>query len=171
MARARKRQINVGLDDATRLRLEESASKSGRSIADEIRSRIWETFGYDEYDAPTRALARDVADLATKVQTASGVSWAHPAARVALVVAVQEWLAKINPPELADVPKPRELSDPSVVGRAVARLHRHAMEEDKEIVRRTGQFTEEVGERGKGRLSQSTGVQKKKAKAEKGKKS
>jgi len=117
MARERKRITKVGLGDKMRAQLETLARKSNRSLADEIRHRV--------------------SQLANDVATVSGVLWhQHPAARAVLAEAIVAWLEDIEPSRSGQ-PIPPELEKPDYnprnIGKAIARMRRHAETEDTSL--------------------------------------
>jgi hypothetical protein len=132
MARVRKRQINVGLDDGMRAKLDAFADKHGRSIADEIRQRIEYSLDEEGLDERTWWLTHQIKRLARDVQHATGVSWyTHPLAHIAFVEAIATLLEKLKPalPPNESSPTETEQQEAKAVGRTITRLIRHHPEE------------------------------------------
>jgi hypothetical protein len=138
MARERKRITKVGLGDKMRAQLETLARKSNRSLADEIRHRVGQTLLEEHlFDDTTRSLALRISQLANDVATVSGVLWhQHPAARAVLAEAIVAWLEDIEPSRSGQ-PIPPELEKPDYnprnIGKAIARMRRHAETEDTSL--------------------------------------
>src|SRR5262249_22818410 len=66
------KQLKVALPDDLRARLEAASSKSGRSLADEIRVRVETSFAADQ---PTSVLLNDVATIAVETELEMGRPW------------------------------------------------------------------------------------------------
>jgi predicted DNA-binding protein len=124
------KQLKVALDDNLRVRLEEASAAAGRSLAQEIRSRIEFTTHFDpttrrriDYDKETKQLAADVMWLAFEVSRQVGVPWnRNHNAYQAVAIAIQTWLEMTRPPferELSDQFRP----DPPTLGRSIARQY------------------------------------------------
>ena len=126
----RKRQLNVALEDETREQLEKAAAQTGRTLANEIRHRVQQTFQEErEFDAVTRMLGRDIMRLAAEVDLTSEGRWyEHQTAHAAVVAAIAAWLELIKPPRgavtalLSEPSTQQGLDDPETLGRTIARL-------------------------------------------------
>jgi hypothetical protein len=120
----RHRQLSISLEEFVRARIEECATKNGRSLGDEVRARLWRTLQQDALGPMTRELMDDVGQLARGVGQASGVQWhKHPKAHEALTEAVVTWLAGLKPPAIEGADT-WGTDDPKTVGRVVVRSHR-----------------------------------------------
>jgi hypothetical protein len=118
----RKRQLGVALDDQVRSLLENLASKSDRSIADEIRNRIERTIDQDLFDPATRKLGLAIMELARGIQENSGCRWyEQPKAHEALAEGVATLLDGLKPPASAPTEDQWGPDDPRTVGRLLAR--------------------------------------------------
>jgi hypothetical protein len=123
------KQFNVSLGDALRSQLEAASEQSGKTIADEIRTRLSRSFQQDAVDKPTLNLIKAVLDLADFIRGQSGYAWfEHTGAKQALMFALQARLARMDPsgPPIPLEPGPRALvhsNDPSAVGLALEALH------------------------------------------------
>jgi hypothetical protein len=116
----RKRQLGVALDDQVRALLENLASKSDRSIADEIRNRIERTIDQDVFDPATRKLGLAIMELAHGIQENSGCRWyEQPKAHEALAEGVTTLIEGLKPPATAEDQWGPD--DPRTVGRLLAR--------------------------------------------------
>jgi len=130
----RKRQLNVGLTDEEREQLEKAAARMGRTLANEIRHRLQQTFQDErEFDAVTRMLGRDIMRLASEVDLTSGGTsggrwYDHAEAHAAVAAAIAQWLELIKPlysrgePMFDEISPGHGLGDPETLGRTVARL-------------------------------------------------
>src|SRR5258708_36729929 len=98
-----KRQMGVGFDDNLRAKLEMAATAAGRSIAEEIRTRVEQTFAAPSVDGATQALADAVLGMALEVKTEVGRAWhADPGAYRTLRRAIMMALAKWRPAGVPD---------------------------------------------------------------------
>jgi hypothetical protein len=95
------KQLKVALPDSLRASLEESAKRSGRSLADEIRTRLERTFIDDTAGLPIRALLYAIEHLAKLVQVQTGYEWhVHPIANDTLLAAITSRFARIRPKDV-----------------------------------------------------------------------
>jgi hypothetical protein len=86
-------QLKISLPDGTRAALDEASAKSGNSLAEEIRKRLWLSFEYEELAEPTRALLRAVKELGASFEPLTGYeSSATLKGRRTLALAIQEVL-------------------------------------------------------------------------------
>lgn len=94
---AAMKQLKVALPETLRVLLLTSAERSGRSLADEIRTRLERTYSEDTIDEPTRALLYGVEHLARLVQVQTGHEWhVHPVASDALLAAINTRFARLR---------------------------------------------------------------------------
>lgn len=145
------KQLKVALPDDLRSKLENAAEASGRSLADEVRRRLEESFARDlAYDAATDECIRAVPDLAALVSVATGHKWhQHAAAHWAFRSAIKAWLQRRRPAgdrafAPGDLPKARLVSsdDPEAIGLALETLHFHTSSLTPEQLRRVEQMKE-----------------------------
>ena len=96
MARGPKqKQMGVSLPDDLRKMLEDACAGTDRSIAEEIRDRLWRTFKEDSIGKPLRNFMTDIGILASLTQTQTGHDWrTHPAASAVLRHAIYARLAR-----------------------------------------------------------------------------
>ena len=69
------KQLKVALPDDLRARLETASSKSGRSLADEIRVRVEATLAQEAVDKPTRDFLEGVAAMPAEIELEVGSAW------------------------------------------------------------------------------------------------
>jgi hypothetical protein len=96
MARGPKqKQMGVSLPDDLRKMLEQACAGTGRSVAEEIRVRLWRTFKEDVIGKPLMNFMTEAAMLAfmTRWQTRKDFR-THPAANAVLRHALNAWLAR-----------------------------------------------------------------------------
>jgi hypothetical protein len=112
----------------------------------EIRHRLTLTLEEDQFEMPTRELARDVMFLADEVKRQSGLSWhTYPKAHEALAEALRMWLEIIKPP-IAESAAASDLfgpDDPSTLGRSIARSYQR----EKVKIRDVAVRAEEIRDR------------------------
>jgi hypothetical protein len=128
MARERQKQFKVGLSAEMRQELEQLANKSGRSIADEIRTRVFrDVHSERSFDWATRTLMGDIGHLAREIEMAIGGPWhERPIAYAALVEAISVWLEDLKPQGRPDKEFTPNL-DPRTVGQTIARVRRQGL--------------------------------------------
>jgi hypothetical protein len=103
MARAKppetkQKQLPVSLTPHLRRELEAAAAKSGVSLGEEVRQRLFKSFADETVDARTRELADAVIGFAINVKLETGFHWRlHPAANRALRFAITARLARLRP--------------------------------------------------------------------------
>jgi hypothetical protein len=133
MARAKppetkQKQLPVSLTPHLRRELEAAAAKSGVSLGEEVRQRLFKSFADETVDARTRELADAVIRFALGVKQETGRKWyAHPAANRALRFTVTARLARLRPkgePAFApgELPANRILTasdDPETIGTTI----------------------------------------------------
>jgi hypothetical protein len=108
------RQVNVGLPDDLRARLDEASSAANRGLAEEIRDRLAQSFVGQEIDDATKMLLAQIGRLGSLMRPQTGHDWAANAGShhvfqqaVALLLARNKPAGdpKLNPAELpADRP-------------------------------------------------------------------
>jgi hypothetical protein len=103
MARAKppetkQKQLPISLTPHLRRELEAAAAKSGVSLGEEVRQRLFKSFADETVNTHTRELADAVIRFALDVKQETGREWyAHPAANRALRFAVTTRLARLKP--------------------------------------------------------------------------
>jgi hypothetical protein len=124
------KQLKVSLPEELRAKLEAASGGSGKSLADEIRTRVERTFEQDAIDEESRELAGDIMRIADQINRDTLSSWRwKPRAREALAAALQTYLAMTEPPpEGPPIATTSDLfdafaDDPQTLGRAVARYY------------------------------------------------
>ena len=122
------RQLKVAVTDELRSKLEASAGADGRSLADEIRRRVVESFEREAtYDAPTAEMMKAVDAFASLVAVATGHRWhEHAAAHWAFRNAITARLQRLRPDgerafSEGELPNARIVSsnDPEAIGVAL----------------------------------------------------
>lgn len=94
----KQKQLPVSLTPHLRRELEAAAAKSGVSLGEEVRQRLFKSFADETVDARTRELADAVIGFAIDVKRETGREWhAHPAANRALRFAITARLARLKP--------------------------------------------------------------------------
>ena len=92
------KQLKVSLPDDLRAQLDAASAKSGRSVAEEIRSRVEGSFAREVADRPTRDFIEGVALMAAEVARETGANWhQHAGAHEALTRAIQLRLEALKP--------------------------------------------------------------------------
>jgi hypothetical protein len=127
MARERQKQFKVGLSAEMRKELEQLANQSGRSIADEIRVRVFRDVYHERsFDRATRNLQHEIGQLAREIAMAIGNNWhEHPLAYAALVEAINVWLEGLRPQGRPD--KDHANLDARTVGQTIARVRQQGL--------------------------------------------
>jgi hypothetical protein len=91
----KQKQMGVALPEDLRKMLEDACAGTNRSIAEEIRDRLWRTFKEDWIGEPLRNFMTDVGILASLTQMQTGHDWrTHPAASAVLRHAINARLAR-----------------------------------------------------------------------------
>jgi hypothetical protein len=144
MVRERKQQIKIALSDDTRAALELLASKTGSSLAAEVRDLV--SLGLHRqlnFDQKTNGLAHEVTILARDVAAVSnGVAWhEHPAVHAALAEAIAVAMASVKPSS-SEKSLPPDY-EPRAVGATVARMR---MLKSEEITRFTDDMRKNIAE-------------------------
>jgi hypothetical protein len=128
------RQLKVSLPDDLRAKLDKASESSGKSLGDEIRTRLERTFHEDAVDGPTRNLIEAVKWISAEIGRQVQIPWYFSVkSKEALSTALQTWLEIINPLATAGPvdDTQRDLfgpDDPPTLGRAVARHYRRIYE-------------------------------------------
>lgn len=124
----KQKQLPVSLTPHLRRELEAAAAKSGVSLGEEVRQRLFKSFADETVDARTRELADAVIGFAIGVKLETGREWhAHPAANRALRFAVTARLARLKPEgddmfKAGEMPNNRIITsseDPQVIGQTI----------------------------------------------------
>jgi plasmid stability protein len=93
----KQKQLKVSLPDELRARLDAASAKSGRSVAEEIRSRVEASFA-EAADQPTHDFLRGVALMAAEIARETGAVWhKHPGAYDHFVDAIVRRLKVLKP--------------------------------------------------------------------------
>jgi hypothetical protein len=93
------KQLKVSLPDDLRTRLEAVSAATGRSLGEEIRARIEQSFGWEGFDAPTLMLLMQIGRLAFLLPPQTGHPWhAHAGAHEVFRQAIGLLLARARPP-------------------------------------------------------------------------
>jgi hypothetical protein len=93
------KQMKVALPDDLRARLDAASEKSGRSVAEEIRARVEQSFTRDAVvDKPTRDFLEGVALMAAEIELETGAAWhKHAGAHGVLTQAILSRLEVLKP--------------------------------------------------------------------------
>ena len=159
------KQMKVALPDDLRARLDNASKKSGRSVAEEIRSRVEASLARDAVaDTATRDLVEGVALMAAEIERETGAAWhKHAGAHETLEWAIKFRLRELKPKgSVAFSPRPHRTlpyDDPYQLGPIIEfRLRRYPnftgsstrrhMEEEHQRWQQTGSpLTEEERQR------------------------
>jgi hypothetical protein len=99
-AKYKQRQIAIALPPTFRERLEQAASASEHSIAEEVRQRLEQSFGAERLDEATRDLLLTIQSVAKLVRSQTGYDWfAHPRAWEVFRHAINVHLDRLRPTE------------------------------------------------------------------------
>jgi len=99
-AKHKQRQIAVALPPTFRERLEQAASASDHSIAEEVRQRLEQSFGAERLEQATRDLLLTIQSVAKLVLSETGYDWfAHPHAWEVFRHAINVHLDRLRPTE------------------------------------------------------------------------
>lgn len=108
----KQKQLNVGLSDMTRNRLEIAAAEAGHSVAEEVRQRLEKSLHEDTMRVDVLQLEAEIRELVGLVEMQCGHRWnEHPATAEVLRLAIDARLARygagkgltFSPGELPDV--------------------------------------------------------------------
>jgi len=92
------KQLKVALPDDLRARLDAASEKSGRSVADEIRTRVERSLELDAIDKPTRDFIVGIALMPAEIERETGAAWhKHAGAWLALRQAILSRLKRLEP--------------------------------------------------------------------------
>lgn len=90
------KQLKVGLHELLRHGLEGAAKDSGRSLADEVRTRLEFSFQITAIDPATRSVQGAIANIARRLDADCGAPWyVSPVTRQAFVAALTAVAAQI----------------------------------------------------------------------------
>jgi hypothetical protein len=93
-----EQRLKVGLPPELRSQLDAAAAKSGKSVADEIRSRVEWSFSLEPLDEPTRQLIEGIVGMAADLERECGAPWhSHRGTFAALDLAVVTRLSRLRP--------------------------------------------------------------------------
>lgn len=117
-------RINVSLPPELRGQLDAASAESGKSVADEIRSRLEWVFrldGFEPVDNPTLDLLSGIARIAADLVRETGSAWhAHAGTHSALRQAIRSRLERVRPEgDPAFGPRPHRagaFDDPQQIG-------------------------------------------------------
>jgi hypothetical protein len=121
----KQKQLPVSLTPYLRRQLEASAAKSGVSLGEEVRRRLFQSFADETVDVRTRELTKSVIGFAIDVKRETGREWFdHAAANRALRHAITARLARLKPDgeaefSAAELPANRIITsseDPEAIG-------------------------------------------------------
>jgi plasmid stability protein len=91
-------QLKFSLPDDLRSQLDSAVAKSGRSLGNEIRERLAQSFNTEAIDEPTRELITGIARLAGLVNLDDGVAWhMHPKTHAVFVQMILKLVAQAEP--------------------------------------------------------------------------
>jgi hypothetical protein len=95
---AKPKQLPVSLTPHLRRELEAAAARSGNSLGEEVRQRLFRSFADETVDQLTRDFAAAIIRFALDVKRETGREWhAHPAANRAMRHAITARLARLKP--------------------------------------------------------------------------
>jgi plasmid stability protein len=94
----KQKQLPVALTPHLRRELEAAAARSGNSLGEEVRQRLFQSFAAESVDPLTRQFADAVIGFAIDIKQETGRNWhVHPAANRALRYAITARLARLRP--------------------------------------------------------------------------
>src|ERR1019366_6472420 len=94
----KQKQLPVALTPHLRRELEAAAARSGNSLGEEVRQRLFQSFAAESVDPLTRQFADAAVGFAIDVKRETGRDWyAHPAANRALRYAITARLSRLKP--------------------------------------------------------------------------
>jgi hypothetical protein len=92
------KQLKVALPDELRAQLDAASAKSGRSVADEIRTRVERSLELDALDRPTRDFIVGVALMPAEIERETAAAWhKHAGAWAAFRQAIISRLKRLEP--------------------------------------------------------------------------
>jgi hypothetical protein len=143
------RQLKVSLPDDLRAKLDKASERSGKSLGDEIRTRLESSFQEDGVDEPTRDLIEAVKWISEEIQRQVQIPWYFTVkSKQAMSAALQTWFEIINPMSSEPAASQPDLfgpDDPPTLGRSVARHYQRVYEEAK-MLERFGHPTKRKGD-------------------------
>jgi hypothetical protein len=91
-------RLKIALPRDLRTRLDTASAKSGRSVAEEIRSRVEASFAQEASGQPTSDLIQGIAGMAAEIERECGAAWdRHAGAHAALTQAILSRLESLKP--------------------------------------------------------------------------
>jgi len=91
-------RLKIALPDELRAQLDAASAKSGRSVAEEIRSRVEATFALETVDKSTRDFIAGIARMPAEIELETGAAWhKHAGAYVVFREAILRRLARLKP--------------------------------------------------------------------------
>jgi hypothetical protein len=126
------KQLKISLPDDLRTRLDWVAQLSGKSVAEEIRSRVEETFQRRDTGPEMEALVEAVRWLARHIQIDMGAEWhQHGQVRRALLDGISEYMLEHQKSDVVEISADAK-EGAHAVGRAFARAYLRIEEDRKE---------------------------------------
>lgn len=133
----KQKQLPVSLTPHLRRELEAAAKRSGHSLGEEVRQRLFKSFAAETVDPLTRQLADDVIGFALDTKQETGRDWhGHPAANRVIRHAITARLARLKPAGDAafaadELPANRILTsstDPETIGQMIEAFNFRTMD-------------------------------------------
>jgi hypothetical protein len=152
----KQKQLPVSLTPHLRRHLEAAAAKSGVSLGEEVRQRLFRSFADETVDQLTRDLAAAIIGFALDVKLETGREWhEHPAANRALRHAITARLARLKPEGDAmfvadELPANRILTtsaDPETIGVMIEAFDFRNLRDDAKTALAYARTREELFER------------------------
>jgi hypothetical protein len=98
-------RMKIALSDDLRTRLDAASAKSGRSVAEEIRSRVEASFAQEAVDKPTRDFLEGVPEMAVATELEMGSAWhKHAGAHYAFGQVILTRLERFRPKGPIEMP-------------------------------------------------------------------
>jgi hypothetical protein len=117
-------RLKIALPDELRARLDAASAKSGRSVAEEIRSRVETSFAQEAVDKPTRDFLEGVPEMAIATELEMGSAWhKHAGAHYAFGEVISTRLERFRPKGPIEMPpqNARPLATVTPVGKKDAK--------------------------------------------------
>jgi hypothetical protein len=152
------KQLNVSLPDDLRDRLETARTAAGRSLGEEIRERLQQSFFWEQFDVQTRLLLVEIGRLAVLTQAQTGSTWhSHAGASSVLRHAITALLARHRPkgeavfgPDELPPNRPVASDDVEAMGlglEAIVSFNRPLTDEEQRKVQEQNRSSKEMLER------------------------
>ena len=142
------KQLKVAFPDELRRALEAAAAESGRrSLADEIRARVEQTFR-QESDPTTKHLIDAILSMVDEIRAEAGpISFTQKPGCTVLTAAISAWLEANESAVAANVGEPLNFcpDDAGALGRSIARRYVRRQREVAEGRRHFREFLEKRG--------------------------